>query len=428
MIHSMDPALQFASNTMTLVFCVALILATSLRWWLASRQIRHVAKNRHAVPKAFEQAISLSSHERAASYTVARQRLQIIDIGLGATVLLGFTLLGGIQLVIDWWSATGWPALVQGIGVVGTVIALSMLIDLPLTLVRQFRLEERFGFNRITPRMFIVDAIKGLAIGAALGIPLLAAVLWFMQNTSLWWFWAWVLWMGFNLLILVLFPTVIAPMFNRFEPMPAGPMKDRVENLLARCGFTSKGLFVMDGSKRSSHGNAYFTGLGRSKRIVFFDTLMQRLSPDEVEAVLAHELGHFHHRHIVKRIAWSFVSSLLALAALGWLAQQTWFFQGLGVTPEPDLWHAPALVLFFLVAPVFTFLLQPVSSLWSRRHEFEADRFAARTTNPAHLISALVKLYQDNASTLTPDPLHSRFYDSHPPASIRVARLASMAA
>jgi STE24 endopeptidase len=419
------PSIESTSLLFSVVFAAALVIATIIRLWLALRQIRHVALHRPIVPREFEQAIELSAHQRAADYTIARQRLGLIDIGLGAAVLLGFTLLGGVHWLTQFWS-TIWPqpGIWRGMAVILSVVIIAGVIDLPLSWVRQFVIEERFGFNRMTARMFIMDGLKSLLVGAALGLPLIAAMLWVMEQApDTWWLWAWGLWISFNVLVLVLFPTVIAPLFNKFEPMKDGPIKERVQQLLDRCGFASKGLFVMDGSKRSSHGNAYFTGMGRAKRIVFFDTLLERLSPDEVEAVLAHELGHFKHRHIMQRIVLSFAMSFLGLALLGWLATQGWFYQGLGVTPQPGDWAAPALILFFLALPVFTFLLQPLTSLWSRRHEYQADAYASQTTHARHLISALVKLYKDNASTLTPDPLHSRFYDSHPPASLRVARL-----
>ena len=310
------------------------------------------------------------------------------------------------------------------LGFVMAVALIGGLIDLPLSWYRQFQLEERFGFNRMTVRLWIADLLKGFVLSSVLGLPLLAGVLALMRSAgSGWWLWAWLLWVGFNLAVLVLYPTVIAPLFNKFEPMPDGPVRTRVEALLARCGFTSRGLFVMDGSRRSAHGNAYFTGLGRAKRIVFFDTLLNRLNGEEIEAVLAHELGHFRRRHIAKRMVATFALSAAGLWLLAWLATRPWFYQGLGITASADI-EAIALVLFFLVIPVFAFPLQPLASLASRRHEFEADQFAAQHSRAGDLVSALVKMYEDNAATLTPDPLHSAFYDSHPPAAIRVGRLA----
>jgi len=309
------------------------------------------------------------------------------------------------------------------------LLAVSVL-DLPFSWYRQFRIEQKFGFNRMTLKLWVADLAKSLALTTLLGLPLLAAVLWLMRSAGdLWWLYAWLLWIGFNALVLVLYPTLIAPLFNKFEPLADGRLADRINALLARTGFSSKGVFVMDGSRRSAHGNAYFTGLGRAKRIVFFDTLVERLQPSEIEAVLAHELGHFKLKHIAKRLVFSFVASLAFLALLGWLIAQPWFYTGLGVTPSlTGSNHGVALVLFALVLPVFTFVFAPVASLLSRRHEFEADAFAARHASAGDLVNALVKLYQDNASTLTPDPLHSAFYDSHPPASIRIQRLAQQAA
>lgn len=414
----------------TWLFAFALLASVATKLWLATRQIRHVVRHRETVPETFAARIGASAHRRAADYTVARTRLAMLETVIGAIVLLGFTLFGGLQWLLDVWGALlpGQPFLRQ-IAFAGAVIAIGALLDVPIQWYRQFRLEQRFGFNRMTPRLFIVDALKGAAISAALGLPLLALVLWLMRSAGEWWWaWAWAAWVVFNLAVLVLYPTVIAPMFNRFEPLADADVRKRVEALLARCGFASKGLFVMDGSRRSAHGNAYFTGLGRSKRIVFFDTLLSRLTPQEIEAVLAHELGHFRYRHVQKRIALVFVASLAGLWLLAWLARQNWFYQGLGVTPGLGEFDAAALVLFLLVVPVFTFLLQPLFSWASRRHEFEADAFAARQAEAGDLVSALVKLYEDNASTLTPDPVHSAFYDSHPPASQRIGRLGGLAA
>lgn len=422
---TLTPPLAFS-----VLFAVALIASVLTRLWLASRQMRHVAQHRATVPAQFAQRISLSAHQRAADYTLARVRLGIVDALIGAAVLLGFTLLGGIEWLSDVWrdwlpDAPFWRQVL----LVASVALLASLIEVPMSWYRQFVLEKRFGFSRMTQGLFAADLLRGLAVSVALGAPLLIAVLWLMQRAGEhWWLWTWAVWVVFNLAVLVLYPTVIAPLFNRFVPMDPGPMRDRVEALLSRCGFRSRGLFVMDGSRRSAHGNAYFTGLGRSKRIVFFDTLLSRLSVDEVEAVLAHELGHFAHRHILKRIVASFGISLAGLWLLGWLSRQPWFYQGLGATPGPgDIAGGHALLLFFLALPVFTFLLGPLGSWLSRRHEFEADAFAARQSSAEHLSQALVKLYQDNASTLTPDPLHSAFYDSHPPASIRLERLARLA-
>lgn len=409
----------------TLLFVAVLTVGVLVRLWLASRQIRHVAQHRAAVPDAFAQRISLTSHQRAADYTMARTRLSMLETIVDAGVLVGLTLLGGLQWLAALSARLPGSEMAQQLALIVAVVALLGLINLPFTLWRQFRLEARFGFNRMTPRLFAADTLKGIVLAMVLGLPLAAVVLWLMQSAgSLWWLWAWVVWACFNLAVLWLFPTVIAPLFNKFTPLTDASLADRIQALAERCGFTLDGLFVMDGSKRSAHGNAYFTGLGKSKRIVFFDTLLSRLNADEIEAVLAHELGHFKHRHILRRIIVSFGISLAFLALLGWLAQRAWFYTSLGV--EPNLLgsnHALALILFFLVMPVFTFLLTPLASWYSRRDEFQADRYAAQQTPPARLVSALVKLYDDNAATLTPDPRHSAFYDSHPPAAERIDRL-----
>ncbi|TMS59635.1 M48 family metallopeptidase [Imbroritus primus] len=410
---------------LTYLFLLALITMVIVKLWLASRQIRHVARHRQAVPARFADTITLDAHQKAADYTVAKTRLSMLDIGVSAAVLLGFTLLGGLQWLNLFWLETFGPGYAYGVALIASVVLISSLVELPFSLYGQFGIEERYGFNKMTLRLYFADLVKSTLIGAALGLPLLVAVLWLMERMGdLWWVWTWVVWMGFNLLLLVLYPTVIAPLFNKFEPLEDLSLKQRIEALLQRCGFASKGLFVMDGSRRSAHGNAYFTGFGASKRIVFFDTLLNRLDADEIEAVLAHELGHFKRHHILKRIVVTFAISLGVLAMLGWLAGKPWFYTGLGV--EPNLMtdnNALALILFFLTLPVFTFLLGPIASLSSRKHEFEADAYAAGIANANHLVSALVKLYKDNASTLTPDPVYSAFYYSHPPASQRIARL-----
>ncbi len=417
------------SQAFTLLFAFALLASVATKLWLATRQIRHVAGHRDAVPASFASRIDLAAHRRAADYTVARTRLSIVDTAFGALVLLGFTLFGGLQALLDALQAL-LPAsgFLRSLAFVAAVFAISALLELPFAWVRRFRIEERFGFNRMTPRLFLVDTLKAAAVAVVLGLPLLALVLWLMRASgTLWWLWVWIAWAVFNVAVLVLYPTVIAPIFNRFEPLPAGELRSRVEALLARCGFASKGLFVMDGSRRSAHGNAYFTGLGRAKRIVFFDTLISRLDAPEIEAVLAHELGHYERRHVQKRIVLSFAASLVGLWLLGWLSRQAWFYEGLGVSPGIGELDAVALVLFLLAMPVFTFLLQPLFAAVSRRHEFEADAFAARHAHAQDLAAALVKLYKDNASTLTPDPVHSAFYDSHPPASQRIGRLGELA-
>jgi STE24 endopeptidase len=409
----------------TIVFLAALVLMVLTRLWLAARQIRHVAQHRNAVPPRFADTITLASHQKAADYTIARTRLSMLEVLAGAAVLIGFTMLGGLQWLNQSWLDTFGPGYAYGVALVASVALIGGLVDLPFSLYGQFGIEERFGFNKMTFGLWLADVAKMLVVACALGLPLLLAVLWLMERAgSLWWVWTWLVWMAFNLFLLVVFPTFIAPLFNKFEPLTDESLRQRIEALMKRCGFASKGLFVMDGSKRSAHGNAYFTGFGAAKRIVFFDTLLERLSGDEIEAVLAHELGHFKRRHVAKRIVVTFALSLVFLALLGWLATRSWFYTELGVVPNLGVSNnALALVLFFLALPVFTFLLGPLSSLSSRRHEFEADAFAADQTDAGNLVSALVKLYKDNASTLTPDPLYSAFYYSHPPAAQRIDRL-----
>ncbi len=409
----------------TLIFLAALVLMVLTKLWLAARQVRHVARHRNAVPARFADTIALAAHQKAADYTIARTRLSMLEIMTGAAVLVGFTMLGGLQWLNQFWLATFGPGYAYGVALVASVALIGGLADLPFALYGQFGIEQRFGFNKMTFGLWLGDMVKMMLVASALGLPLLLAVLWLMDRAGeLWWVWTWLTWMAFNLLLLVIFPTYIAPLFNKFEPLTDEPLKVRIEALMRRCGFASKGLFVMDGSKRSAHGNAYFTGFGAAKRIVFFDTLLSRLTGDEIEAVLAHELGHFKRRHVAKRIVVTFALSLVFLALLGWLSTRTWFYTGLGVAPNLGASnHALALVLFFLALPVFTFVLGPLASQSSRRHEFEADAFAAEQTNAGHLVSALVKLYKDNASTLTPDPLYSAFYYSHPPAAQRIDRL-----
>jgi STE24 endopeptidase len=409
----------------TVLFAVAVVAMVGTKLWLASRQIRFVAAHRGQVPGQFAGTIALTAHQRAADYTVERTRLTMIEIVVGAAVLIGLTLLGGVQaldLAISDWLGRGY---VGQIALIAAVIAITGVIDLPFDYYRQFVIEERFGFNRMGKGIFFADRIKGLLLGAAFGLPLLFVVLWLMnQAGSLWWLWTWVVWVVFQLLVLVLYPSFIAPLFNKFEPLKDEALKSRIEALMKRCGFAAKGLFVMDGSRRSAHGNAYFTGFGAAKRIVFFDTLLARLSGSEIEAVLAHELGHFKRRHVIKRMVVIFAVSLVMLALLGWLMQCVWFYEGLGVRPSLLGGNSGlALVLFFLALPVFLFFVTPLSSLSSRKHEFEADAFAATQTDAQDLVNALVKLYEDNASTLTPDPLYTAFYYSHPPASQRIDRL-----
>jgi STE24 endopeptidase len=402
-------------------FLLVLVIATLLRLWLDARHVAHVRANRDQVPSQFSQEVSLEAHRRAADYTCAKTRLGLVSIVVDAALVLWLTFGGGVRTLYDFAALWFDGEIGRGLVLIALVAVVTTLVELPLGLYRTFRIEERFGFNKMTPALFWVDFFKTAALAAAFGLPLAAAVLWLMQAAgAYWWAYAWVLWVAFNLFVLAIYPTWIAPLFNRFSPMEDPELRQRVEKLLARCGFKVKGLMVMDGSRRSSHGNAYFTGFGRSKRIVFFDTLLARLTPREVEAVLAHELGHFRLRHVIKRIAWIFSGSLFFLWLLDFLMRQDWFYAGLNVHVHST---AIALVLFFLVAPSFTFLLQPLLSSYSRKHEFEADRYASQYASASDLVSALVKLYKDNASTLTPDPVHSAFYDSHPPALIRIARL-----
>ena len=415
--------------TLTLLFAAALVGSLSVKFWLATRQMRHVAAHRDVVPAAFASTITLAAHQRAADYTLAKGRFGLLGIAFGAAMLLGWTLLGGIDLLNQALQATVLPrygsmayqlVLLAGFAIIGAVV------DLPFDLYSTFRIEQRFGFNRMTWRLYVADMLKGALIGALIGLPLATLMLWIMAATGpLWWLWAWGAWMAFNLAVLVLYPTVIAPLFNKFEPLADESLKGRVQALMQRCGFAAKGLFVMDGSKRSAHANAYFTGLGAAKRVVFFDTLLAKLTGAEVEAVLAHELGHFKHKHVIKRIALMFALSLAGLALLGWLSHQPWFYAGLGVQPsftKPN--DAAALLLFLLVVPTFSFFVSPLFAQLSRRHEFQADAYACAQSSGRDLAAALLKLHEDNAATLTPDPLYARFYYSHPPASERLAALA----
>ena len=414
-----------ASFTFTAVFCVLLMLGLVTRLVLASRQIRHVARHRGAVPGAFAQTITPEAHRKAADYTITKARFGMLELALETAVLLAWTLLGGL----DWLNATLLAALgggmVQQLALLAAFVLIGGLVSLPMGWWSTFRIEERFGFNKMTLALWLGDLVKGTLVAALIGLPIAALMLWLMGAAGpLWWLWAWGAWMAFNLLLLVLYPTVIAPLFNKFEPLKDEDLKNRVNALMQRCGFAASGLFVMDGSKRSAHANAYFTGFGAAKRVVFFDTLLKQLSPPEIDAVLAHELGHYKRRHIVKRIAMMFAISLGGFALLGWASQQAWFYTGLGVTPSLEAPNdALALLLFMLVIPLFTFFLSPLTAQLSRRHEFEADAYAVAQTSGTDLASALLKLYTDNASTLTPDPVYAKFYYSHPPASERLARL-----
>ncbi len=424
------------SLLLTLLFALALLLGLALKFWLATRQVRHVARHRAAVPAAFAATVSLAAHQKAADYTLAKTRFGLLETAFGAAVLLGWTLLGGLDALNQFLLQGLGAGMVQQLALIAAFVLIGGLIELPFSLYQTFVIEQRFGFNKMTLRLWLADLLKATVLGALLGLPIAALILWLMGAAgTLWWLWAWGAWMGFNLLLLLLYPTFIAPLFNKFQPLEDETLKARVTALMQRCGFSAKGLFVMDGSRRSAHANAYFTGFGAAKRVVFFDTLLAKLSPGEVDAVLAHELGHFKHRHIVKRIVSLFALSLAGFALLGWLAQQAWFYTGLGVTPslgllvpalaaaEPGANDALALLLFVLVSPVFSFFIAPLLARLSRQHEFEADAYARQQTSGVDLASALLKLYEDNAATLTPDPLYVAMYYSHPPAAQRLARL-----
>ncbi|MDO8926112.1 MAG: M48 family metallopeptidase [Sideroxyarcus sp.] len=409
------------STQFTALFVSALLTNTIVKLWLAFRQLDHVAAHRGEVPAAFREKVDLPAHQKAADYTRALVQFGMVSVLFDTVLLLVFTVGGGIQWLSDWTGLLSDNVLLQGAAVIASVLVLQSLLEMPFDLYRTFNLEARFGFNKMTLRLYLIDGLKGLLLGIAFGLPLLFGVLWLMEKMGeLWWLYVWSVWIFFNLLMLFIYPSFIAPLFNKFAPMQDEAQKSRIEALLAKCGFATSGLFVMDGSKRSTHGNAYFTGFGKTKRIVFFDTLLARLTPDEVDAVLAHELGHFKHRHVIKRIALTFIVSLGFLWLLAQLLHADWFFQGLGVSSQST---ALALLLFFMALPVFTFLLHPVASAYSRKHEFEADAYAAQHTDAKDLASALVKLYQDNAKTLTPDPVYATFYESHPPAPIRIAHL-----
>lgn len=419
-----------SAQALGLALVALIILNTAIKIWLNARQIRHVQQHRAQVPVQFSHTISLAAHQKAADYTRAKGRLGLVDIGLSAVVLLAWTLFGGLSWLDQ--SLTAWVGggFLQQIALLLSFGAIGAVIDLPLGLYQTFVIEERFGFNKTTWRLWLSDLAKSLMIGLAIGVPLIATMLWLMQAAgSWWWLWAWLILTAFNLLMMVIYPTWIAPLFNTFSPLEDASLKTRVENLMKRCGFSANGLYVMDGSRRSGHANAYFTGFGSAKRVVFFDTLLTQLSPQEVEAVLAHELGHFRHKHILKRLVGMFALTLFSLAMLGYLSQQAWFYQGLGVASDPGVARdAQALILFSLTLPLVSFFVSPLMSLMSRRHEFEADEFAVRQTSGQDLSSALLKLYEDNASTLTPDPVYAGFYYSHPDAAQRLSRIALQAA
>ena len=424
------------SSALTIAFAAAICAGLLLKFWLTSRQIRHVAQNRSSVPDAFAARISLAAHQKAADYTITKARLSLLEMALGAAVLMGWTLLGGLDALNQALLGALGGGMVQQLALLGAFVVISAAVDLPVTLYQTFVIEQRFGFNKMTLALWLADLAKSTLVGTLIGLPIAALILWLMGAAGpSWWLWAWGLWMAFNLLLMVIYPTFIAPLFNKFQPLEDESIKTRVTALMQRCGFAAKGLFVMDGSRRSAHANAYFTGFGAAKRVVFYDTLLRQLSPGEVETVLAHELGHFKHRHILKRVASLFALSLAGFALLGWLSTQVWFYTGLGVRPyiSLDLAVPPvpndalALLLFLLAVPVFTLFIAPVFAGLSRRHEFEADAYAVAQTNGADLSTALLKLYEDNASTLTPDPVYVKFYYSHPPATERLARMPSSA-
>ena len=408
-------------NQFTVLFLVLLALTTFLKLWLAARHGAYVVANRGQVPERFAGKISLESHQKAADYTHAKVQLNLLSIVIDALVLLAFTLGGGINWLDQFWRGNLGEGLASGVAIIASIVLIGGLIDLPMSLYRTFKLEARFGFNKMTLKLFLSDLLKQSVLAAVIGLPIILAALWMMGRLGeQWWLYAWLAWSGFNLFLLAVYPTWIAPMFNKFTPLDNADLKGRIERLMTKCGFQSSGLFVMDGSLRSSHGNAYFTGFGKNKRVVFFDTLLNALSGDEIEAVLAHELGHFKRRHVIKRIVLTFVGSFVFLWLLAQLMNAPWFFGGLGVQHQST---AVALILFFVALPVFTYWFHPLASYYSRKQEFEADAYAAQQSDARNLVSALVKLYKDNASTLTPDPLHSAFYDSHPPAAARIERL-----
>ena len=412
------------SSAFATLFACFLLLSFGLRLWLAWRQASHVGRARSAVPAAFADRIPLEAHQKAADYTRARLAVGVVELTAEMALLVALTFGGGLQAIHDFWSQQ-LPSggLWHGIAFLATLSVISFIVGLPFSIWTTFVTEARFGFNKTSPVVFIKDLFTAACVAVLIGLPVTAIVLWLMAVSGAnWWAWVWTFWLSFNLLAMVLYPVLIAPLFNKFTPLEDGPVKARIEALLARCGFRASGLFVMDGSKRSAHGNAYFTGFGAAKRIVFFDTLIEKLAPEEVEAVLAHELGHFKLRHLWQRIAFMAAMSLAVLALLGALITERWFFNGLGMSAQDT---ASALALFLFALPVFSFPLTPLGSLWSRVHEFQADAYAASHARASDLVSALVKMYRDNAGTLTPDPLYSAFYDSHPPAPIRIARLSA---
>ncbi len=420
---------QTPESILTTAFVAALLAGLVLKYWLASRQVRHVARFRDEVPERFRERVTLAAHQKAAAYTISKTRFGLLELALAAAVVLGWTLLGGLNaLNVVVMDLTG-PGMTQQLMLLTAFVAIGGLIELPFSLYQTFGIEARYGFNKMTLRLWLIDLLKSTIIGAAIGLPIAAVMLWLMGAAGAsWWLWAWCVWMVFNLTLLMVYPTFIAPLFNKFNPLDDEVLKSRVTALMHKCGFSAKGLFVMDGSKRSAHANAYFTGFGAAKRVVFYDTLLAKLAPTEVDAVLAHELGHFKHRHIIKRIVAMFALSLAGFALLGWLSGQTWFYTGLGVRPnmlQGSTNNALALLLFLMVIPTFSQFVSPLFAQISRKHEFEADAYAVAQTSGADLSNALLKLYEDNASTLTPDPVYVKFYYSHPPAIERLARMST---
>lgn len=408
-------------NTFTYIFLIALVISYSVQFWLSRRQSDYVLKHRTKVPEAFTKSITLEAHQKAADYTIEKGKLGDIDSVVGIIFLLLLTLGGGISMVFEFWAGSELSPIMTGIVSLGSIFVIMSLLELPTTIYQTFVIEEKYGFNNSTTKQFATDQLMQLALAALIGLPLLALILWVMEAIgSSWWIWTWAILISFSLLMSWLYPTVIAPLFNKFTPLEEGTLKDKINQLLDRCGFSSNGIFIMDGSKRSGHGNAYFTGMGNNKRIVFFDTLAESLDDEEMEAVLAHELGHFKRKHVIKMLVASSFMSLISLGILGWLINQSWFYTGLGVDVPSN---AAALMLFMLVLPVFTTFMTPISAYFQRKFEFEADDFAAEHAQASKLISGLVKLYEENASTLTPDPLFSAFHYSHPPAAIRIAHL-----
>ncbi|MFW5426904.1 MAG: M48 family metallopeptidase [Methylophagaceae bacterium] len=413
-------------NEFTWVFLATLIVMIAVELWLSLRQSNYVQNHRDNVPEAFRDDVTLASHQKAADYTVAKGRLNRIATIVGMVFLLVWTLGGGLEYLVNLWQGFGWSATVTGIVFMLSFFVISSLLEMPLDWYKTFVLEDKFGFNKNTPALYLSDTVKQTVLMIIIGAPLIWAALWLMESTGeYWWLYLWAAWIGFTIVMMWAYPAFIAPIFNKFTPLEDEQLKSRVESLLSRCGFKSQGIYIMDGSRRSGHGNAYFTGLGNNKRIVFFDTLLNTLDEDQIEAVLAHELGHFRRKHVIKNMVVMALLSLIGLAVLGWASAESWFFTGLGVSTQNS---AMALLLFMLVIPVFSFFLHPMMTAMSRKYEFEADDYAASVSSADHLIQALVALYQENASTLTPDPLVSAIYDSHPPATLRVAHLQRSAA